>query len=41
MLCRLPEVLFSLGGSGLFLGSFSVVVEEVGVPWFDDIGDCV
>ena len=34
-------VLLSCGGRGLFLRSLSVVVEEVGVPWFELMGDCV
>lgn len=30
---------FSPGGSGLFLVSFRAVVDEVGVPWFEELGD--
>lgn len=30
---------FSPGGSGLFLISFTAVVEELGVPWFDELGE--
>ena len=33
---------FSPEGNGLFLVlSFNVVVEEVGVPWAEVLGDCV
>ena len=32
---------FSPGGSGLFLVSLTAVVEEVGVPWFEELGECV
>lgn len=31
----------SLGGSGLFLRSFNAVVDDVGVPWLEEMGDCV
>lgn len=30
---------FSPGGSGLFLMSFTAVVDELGVPWFDELGE--
>lgn len=32
---------FSPGGSGLFLVSLTAVVDEVGVPWFEEPGECV
>lgn len=32
---------FSPGGSGLFLVSFTVVVDEVGVPWLELLGEWV
>ena len=35
------EALFSPGGNGLFLVSFKAVVDDVGVPWFEELGDCV
>ena len=35
------EVPFSPGGSGLFLVSFTVVVDEVGVPWLELLGEWV
>lgn len=31
----------SPGGKGLFLGSTSVAVEDVGVGWLELAGDCV
>ena len=32
---------FSPGGSGLFLMSFTVVVDEDGVAWLDELGEWV
>ena len=32
---------FSPGGKGLFLISFTAVVDDVGVPWFELPGECV
>ena len=33
------DVPFSPGGNGLFLVSFTVVVDEVGVPWLELLGE--
>lgn len=30
----------SPGGSGLFRISFTAVVDEVGVAWLDELGEC-
>lgn len=35
------DVPFSPGGSGLFLVSLTVVVDDVGVPWLELPGECV
>lgn len=32
---------FSPGGNGLFLVSLTAVVEELGVPWFEELGEWV
>lgn len=31
---------FSPGGSGLFRMSFTAVVDEEGVAWLDELGEC-
>ena len=38
LLPNLPAA--SSGGKGLFRDSFNAVVEDVGVPWFEEMGDC-
>ena len=40
LLCPWKPALPSPGGRGLFFKSFTVVLDDIGVPWCEDAGDC-